>query len=148
MNKKQIKRNLRKFVVSRLKSLGVQVIRDGGSTMSNEELFDSYKLHYNEDPTDSFIRYEKERGRVKSKLRLESNVGYVYLFTCEKIGVCKIGFSKDPHKRLNHVQVGFPYKLILANYREGTMLDEKNLHNKNSQRRLNGEWFTLEGIVF
>ena len=57
----------------------------------------------------------------------------------------KIGFSKDPKKRIRTLQTGSSRKLALMGWieSEGKTL-EQSLHKKYEDYRLNGEWFSIE----
>lgn len=57
----------------------------------------------------------------------------------------KIGFSKDPKKRIRALQTGSSRKLALMGWieSEGKIL-EQSLHKKYASYRLNGEWFSIE----
>lgn len=72
----------------------------------------------------------------------------IYLMACEEMGVCKIGFSKDPERRLAEVQTGCPYNVRLASVREGCSALEREIHNRLQFYRTVGEWFRLEdGVI-
>lgn len=56
----------------------------------------------------------------------------------------KIGYCKgDPRKRLEHLQVGCPYPLVLIGQLEGGEKEEAELHQKYRAYRVRGEWFNL-----
>ncbi|MDO9520607.1 MAG: GIY-YIG nuclease family protein [Pseudohongiella sp.] len=57
----------------------------------------------------------------------------------------KIGFSKNPGKRIRELQTGSSRKLAILGWIEsGDSFLEKALHLKYQQHRLNGEWFSIE----
>ncbi|MEU6071396.1 GIY-YIG nuclease family protein [Streptomyces sp. NPDC047082] len=69
--------------------------------------------------------------------------GYVYVMGSDQWPYVKIGYSKDPAKRLWFVQVGSPVRLeLLATYEGGRAL-EAALHRYFAQYRMSGEWFDL-----
>ncbi|MER7841805.1 GIY-YIG nuclease family protein [Streptomyces sp. NPDC096040] len=69
--------------------------------------------------------------------------GYVYVMGSDQWPYVKIGYSKDPAKRLWFVQVGSPVRLrLLATYEGGQNL-ETALHRYFERHRTNGEWFDL-----
>jgi hypothetical protein len=72
----------------------------------------------------------------------------VYVMGSAQWPYVKIGYSKDPRKRLWYVQVSCPVRLeLLATYEGGRAL-EAALHRYFGQYRMNGEWFDLgEGAV-
>lgn len=65
----------------------------------------------------------------------------IYLIICHKTRNCKIGYSKDPIKRLHQLQTGSPNVLSLYGTIEGDMNKEKQLHKKFQQYSQSGEWF-------
>lgn len=65
----------------------------------------------------------------------------VYLIVNKVENFCKIGFSNNPDARLKQLQTGNPYPLELISTIEGSIIDEKNLHNKFAHLSIQGEWF-------
>lgn len=66
--------------------------------------------------------------------------GWVY-WIGGNTGPIKIGWSKDPEKRLKQFQPGSPIELKVIHRVAGTYNDERRLHNELSNERLHGEWF-------
>jgi len=68
----------------------------------------------------------------------------VYLIKC--LDMYKIGWSHNPQKRLESLQIGSPYKMQLLwedtipNY----LQIEKGLHWKFEDKWIRGEWFKLD----
>lgn len=60
----------------------------------------------------------------------------------------KIGFSKNPEKRLKQLQTGHPKKLKIHHLEEinsnEVLIIEKNIHKENKFKKSHGEWFDLE----
>jgi len=57
----------------------------------------------------------------------------------------KIGFSKNPGKRIKSLQTGNSRKLALMGWIETEGQDlERSLHKKYKNHNLNGEWFAIE----
>lgn len=56
----------------------------------------------------------------------------------------KIGYSKNPHKRLSELQTGHPYELTVRKTLTGTLADEKRLHKLLSDFNCSGEWFLFD----
>ena len=56
----------------------------------------------------------------------------------------KIGYAKDPGKRLKELQTGSPYPLELLLTIDGDIKKEKSLHNKFKSLSVKGEWFKPE----
>jgi uncharacterized protein YeeX (DUF496 family) len=55
----------------------------------------------------------------------------------------KIGRSKNPEKRLKQLSTGSPYKLEIIKKIRGNENLEREIHDKFSHLRMNGEWFEL-----
>ena len=145
--RKHERKVFRRFMVNRL--VGCCLLE--GSSLRRMKTPDINSIYIDLIGTDAIYDMREEsrkRKRMESESKLESNMGYVYLITCKKTMVCKIGFSKNPHKRISTLQVGYPFQLVLEDYKKGSMLDEKNLHKANKKHKLNGEWFNRNGIVF
>ena len=73
-------------------------------------------------------------------------MGCVYLIEAVNTGTFKIGITKnDPNSRLKQLSTGNESELVIvsvyrtSNYRKL----ESWLHRKFSDKRINGEWFTL-----
>ena len=75
---------------------------------------------------------------------------YIYLIESysEHETIYKIGFSKDPDKRIKELKTGNPSKLSIL-YRFPTTHKRKietSLHNLYSHKRKDGEWFDLNSV--
>lgn len=59
----------------------------------------------------------------------------------------KIGFAKDPNRRLKTLQTGNPDKLYLHHYveipDEKVRIMENKIHTEISYKRITGEWFNI-----
>jgi hypothetical protein len=75
-----------------------------------------------------------------SRERENAPDGWVYWIGGDT-GPIKIGWSKDPEKRLKQFQPGSPIELKVIHRVAGTYNDERRLHNELSNERLHGEWF-------
>lgn len=63
----------------------------------------------------------------------------------DEIHRIKIGFSKNPGRRIKDLQTGNPRKLAIMGWIECDDRSlEKHLQRKHEQRNLNGEWFSIE----
>jgi hypothetical protein len=68
--------------------------------------------------------------------------GYVYFITCEADAFpVKIGFAKDPERRIAQMQVSMPYDVVKLALYPTTRLQEKKFHKQFRAHRLRGEWF-------
>lgn len=69
----------------------------------------------------------------------------IYFIRAKKF--LKIGYSKDPIKRISELQTGNPVKLKLIGVLPGTYETEKMIHRVLSKFRVEGEWFKVQGKV-
>jgi len=79
--------------------------------------------------------------------------GFIYFAITEDNSFVKIGWSRTPKKRLKGISTSGPMKVSAIGLRRGTVLDEKHLHLKFADYRVNGEWFRaapelLDAIAF
>jgi hypothetical protein len=71
----------------------------------------------------------------------------VYAIQGETTKSIKIGWSFNPQKRVNDLQVAAPEKLKLLGSCYGAMTQERAIHAHLSPHRLSGEWFAPEPLV-
>lgn len=71
----------------------------------------------------------------------------IYLIVDPIRVTCKIGYSENPRKRLKSLKTSSPYPLILAGIKDGSIADEKLLHDKFSQYFIQGEWFVFSDAI-
>lgn len=69
-------------------------------------------------------------------------VGFVYFVRAPD--AVKIGWSMDPRRRFDELQVGSPVALKLAGAIRGSEEDEKALHECFEHLRQRGEWFRVD----
>lgn len=84
-----------------------------------------------------FLRYQQKKQPKPSKR------GYVYLMHDNSLGYCKIGFSSNPSYREQTLQAQKPTVELVYAW-EGSLQDEKKLHERFSDKRIRGEWFDLK----
>lgn len=65
----------------------------------------------------------------------------VYFIQQGEDGPVKIGYTTSIQNRLASLQTGSPYELKLLGFYEGTIEQEKTLHQLFAEERINGEWF-------
>lgn len=65
----------------------------------------------------------------------------VYFIQCQKTGIVKIGYAKQPKKRLKVFQTGYPFDLKLVAVIEGDRSFEHQVHLNFKACRVRGEWF-------
>lgn len=68
-------------------------------------------------------------------------VDYIYFIRGETTGLIKIGFARNPARRLTNLQIGSPDRLALLGTILGMMEDEFALHERFAHLRKHGEWF-------
>lgn len=73
-------------------------------------------------------------------------MGYVYAIS-DGAGAVKIGWSRNPARRLHEISVCLSSTPTLIGCRPGTPLDEKAAHFHLRAYRIRGEWFRYEGPV-
>ena len=119
--------------------------------------WDEYWKRKNEEKKAAAIREEIElaaeyEGEVqaieKRAEKVPKNVkGFVYFFQGECGGAIKIGYSRDPEKRLRTIQTGYPDTIKILLIIPGTEKTEKILHKQFGKSRLKGEWFRPDDYV-
>jgi hypothetical protein len=72
-------------------------------------------------------------------------IGYVY--AVESGDAVKIGWAKDPVRRLSELRVGSPVLLRLVGVMKADRMREKEIHAACDKWRIRGEWFKNEGAV-
>lgn len=71
----------------------------------------------------------------------------VYLIECEENKTCKIGFSKNPEKRIRELRTSNSHDLNLVYCVPGDRHLENTLHTLFNEFRLNGEWFKIDQSI-
>ena len=74
----------------------------------------------------------------------KSEEGFVYYIQEEMEGSIKIGWSKDPLRRLTDHETSNPRDLRMVVYVKGSQEDEKEIQRKFSKFKTKGEWFRPE----
>jgi hypothetical protein len=65
----------------------------------------------------------------------------IYLILNEAENMCKIGYSENPAARLATLQTGCPYPLKIVSTCDGGLIEEKKLHSRFKDYKIQGEWF-------
>lgn len=71
----------------------------------------------------------------------------IYFMTARALGLVKIGWSDNPHRRLCKMQSDSPVPLVFERVCEGGLEDEQELHRRFAADRRNGEWFNLSAGI-
>jgi hypothetical protein len=71
----------------------------------------------------------------------------IYLIIEQKKEYCKIGFSKNPVKRLSSMQTSHHCNLEILHIIEGDIKEEKLLHRKFENYKVKNEWFTFNDEI-
>lgn len=66
---------------------------------------------------------------------------HVYFVQQGNSGAIKIGCSKNPNQRLEHLQTAHSEPLRLLTCAPGTQQQERALHDRFAHLRVSGEWF-------
>jgi hypothetical protein len=68
-------------------------------------------------------------------------MGFIYFLQSSKSGYIKIGYSADVRSRFLNLQRSNPEELVLLGVMEGSLADEKLLHEVFGPWRWRGEWY-------
>lgn len=81
------------------------------------------------------------RAAMTQARKAQKTGGAIYFVQAEATSDVKIGFSTNIQKRIKALVTGSSSGLVLLGAMPGTVFDEKALHKRFSQHRLQGEWF-------
>lgn len=70
----------------------------------------------------------------------------IYIIKAQETNLVKIGFTKfkDINKRIDNLSTGCPFIIDILLFIEGTLEDERLLHNRFKHLHYNKEWFKYE----
>lgn len=71
--------------------------------------------------------------------------GYVYFIRCQDR--VKIGFSKDPRRRLTKINADAPYPCDLIGAADAALHPEREIHQRFAALRVHSEWFSLSDEI-
>jgi hypothetical protein len=80
-------------------------------------------------------------------LLAHKKIGSIYFIRDVEHDRVKVGYSRDPWKRLQTLQVGSSGRLVLMGVIAAAAEIEKHVHHQLSEGRLHGEWFLDHTIV-
>lgn len=72
--------------------------------------------------------------------------GFIYAIS-NSAGAVKVGWSKNPIRRVAAVQIGSLSKCVLVGKAPGSKAEERAIHDRFASYRIYGEWFRHEGAV-
>ena len=76
-----------------------------------------------------------------------SEIGFVYFVQQGTQGSIKIGWAKNPERRLKALQTSHPCELRIIGIIPGTRVEERALHAHFARARLKGEWFNRNKVL-
>lgn len=92
----------------------------------------------------SDLRKQKKKKKIKQSNKNRS----VYIVGNLEQSVCKVGISSSPSKRFSDIQCGFPWDLyVLRVFQNKDKEFESELHDRLSEKNLQGEWFEIDEDV-
>ena len=71
----------------------------------------------------------------------------IYFVREPREGLVKIGYSANPWRRIEALQIGNHAQLIIEAVVDGEMADEAKLHTRFAAQRVRGEWFRWSGPI-
>ena len=74
-------------------------------------------------------------------------VGFVYFIRDGRSGPIKIGYAKDPERRLARLQTSSPKALYLLGAARAELEVERQLHAEFAADRVRGEWFRTSAAL-
>ena len=88
--------------------------------------------------------YNLERCIIENKDKVKRDLEKIYVMKCEQY--YKIGYAKDPQKRLKAIQTSNPHlvSLVLVVHPFDAIRIEGELLSRFHSKRVKGEWFTLD----
>jgi hypothetical protein len=81
------------------------------------------------------------RNEADARMDAGGERGWVYLLEARKGGPVKIGWARDPEKRMKSLQTAHAEQLTLLAVIPGTRWLEQEIHRKLIFARCGGEWF-------
>jgi len=143
-HKKSIEK--RRLCIYKLKTSGLSFVNGKHITqIKNREIFRICEEKFGMS-IDELIEISKERTKkIQNERKTKSkDIEFVYFVGNIEHGVCKIGNSISPHKRISSIQTGCPFEIKMFGFINGTKKDEKKFHNKFAKHRISGEWFLIK----
>jgi hypothetical protein len=83
----------------------------------------------------------------RDELVQTTHLGYVYWVGPQDRGPVKIGWARNPHKRVSELQTGHPEELVVLALIPGSRSNERNIHRELASSRIRGEWFDRDAAL-
>jgi hypothetical protein len=87
----------------------------------------------------------------EERIDLGWDVGWIYFVQCGNAGSIKIGWARDPERRIAQLQTAQPSPLKMIGVLPGTQKAEREVQAMFAHGRMRGEWFkrsaVLEGVT-
>lgn len=139
------KREVARFIKDYLIKKGVITI---DIAKNNGQSYRSIFRNYTGTTPEKFLRkLEKKKINYSYKIKSEKPKlpGWIYYIGNLKHGYVKIGYSKNPIKRIGSIQTGCPFKLEIIYTERGSFEIEKAYQDGFKEYCTYGEWFKIEG---
>lgn len=96
--------------------------------------------------TEILTRVEGER-RLRFWEENPPETGFVYLIQGEHRTPVKVGYAKEPRKRLSQLQTGSYTQLHVLDLVPGSQSVERDLHKRLAPHSVRGEWFKWRDAI-
>ena len=130
---------VRRHIYKSLKSINISSIEGKPiSGCKNKLLLDTYLENF--EPSEKTISLLYKSLKIKG-----SHNKSVYFIGNKEVGLVKIGYSNNPHKRLEQLKSGcpFPIKVLGMILCQDAEALERVYHRKYKHLRTHGEWFNI-----
>lgn len=113
-------------------------------TLKPIDLFSRYFIEFNSFPSNDYLDLcEKDHIPINRK----KDIGFIYFIVDENFKYCKIGYSKDPNKRLIIIETHCPFNMRIAKTMIGGVKEESIMHKRFNEHQIKREWFVIEGSL-
>ncbi len=87
------------------------------------------------------VTEQTDRQRGGAGAGAHTHTGFVYFIEAVGCNAIKIGFSRNPERRMADMQTDCPARLQLLAIKEGTRRLESQVHQAFANLHLRGEWY-------
>lgn len=127
------------FATRKLHSIGIKKVRGRDvNYLRLGEISNIYKKNFGNDLESDYLSwaFDKKFCNEEDTIYFIGNLEYNFV---------KIGYSKNPKKRIQSIQTGCPFPLTILRTEKGNVDHEKRYHDKFKKFNTYGEWFKIEG---